>query len=101
MTEGFIDFSKSQTGRKWYGIAWSPPGGYRGGGFGGFKPPPPQISEVLTKSNRIANWAENVQCSYSNILISLKIAEFRTPTPQDVQKEGSKILKLFYISNDK
>ena len=26
--------------------------------------------------------------------LSLKIAEFRTPTPQDVQKEGSKILKL-------
>ena len=26
--------------------------------------------------------------------ISLKIAEFRTPTPQDVQKKGSKILKL-------
>jgi len=31
---------------------------------------------------------------HSNILISLKIAEFRTPTPQDVQKKGSKILKL-------
>jgi hypothetical protein len=28
------------------------------------------------------------------ILISLKIAEFRMPTPQDVQKKGSKILKL-------
>ena len=24
----------------------------------------------------------------------LKIAEFRTPTPQDVEKKGSKILKL-------
>jgi len=36
----------------------------------------------------------------------LKIAEFRTPTPQDVRKKGSKILKLigsqlFYISNEK
>ena len=31
---------------------------------------------------------------HSNILISLKIAEFRTPTPQDVKKKGSKILKL-------
>ena len=31
---------------------------------------------------------------YSNILISLKIAEFRMPTPQDVRKKGSKILKL-------
>jgi hypothetical protein len=33
-------------------------------------------------------------CSYSNILISLKIAEFRTPTTQDVRKERSKILEL-------
>ena len=37
---------------------------------------------------------------------SLKIAEFRKTTPQDVQKKGSKILKLpgsqlFYINNDK
>jgi hypothetical protein len=33
---------------------------YRGG-FGVFNPPPPpRNSEVLTKSNRIANWAENV-----------------------------------------
>jgi hypothetical protein len=30
--------------------------------------------------------------SYSNILINIEIAEFRTPTPQDVRKEGSKIL---------
>ena len=29
-----------------------------------------------------------------NILITLKIAEFRTPTPQDVPKKSSKILKL-------
>ena len=27
---------------------------------GGFKPPPPRNSEVLTESNRIADWAENV-----------------------------------------
>ena len=39
--------------------------------------------------------------------MSLKIAEFRTPAPHDIQKKGSKILKLpygsqlFYISNDK
>jgi hypothetical protein len=32
---------------------------YRRGVFGVFKPPP-QNSEVLTKSNQIANWAENV-----------------------------------------
>ena len=37
----------------------------------------------------------------------LKIAEFRTPTPEDIRKKGSEILKLpsvrilFYISNDK
>ena len=35
---------------------------------------------------------------------TLNIAEFRAPTPQDVRKKGSKILKLcsqlFYISND-
>jgi hypothetical protein len=51
------------------------------GGGGRDVPPSPRNSEVLTKLNRIANWAENVQSSYSNILISLKIAEFRTPTP--------------------
>ena len=39
------------------------------------------------------------ECSYSNILISLKIAEFRTPVPQDVQKKGSKILKLPPVRN--
>ena len=39
------------------------------------------------------------KCSYSNILISLKIAEFRTPTPQDVQRKGSKILKLPPVHN--
>ena len=39
--------------------------------------------------------------------MSLKIAEFRTPTPQDIREKGSKFLKLpygsqlFYISNDK
>jgi len=36
---------------------------------------------------------------HSNILISLKIAEFRTPTPQDVEKKGSKILKLPPVHN--
>jgi len=32
-------------------------------------------------------------------LISLKFAEFRTPIPQDVQKKGSKILKLPPVHN--
>ena len=36
---------------------------------------------------------------HSNILISLKIAEFRMPTPQDVRKKGSKILKLPPVRN--
>ena len=43
---------------------------------------------------------------HSIILISLKIAEFRTPTLQDVRKKVSEILnylgsQLFYINNDK
>ena len=62
-------------------------------GVWGFKPPP-RNPKVLTKSKRIANWAENVAHSCSNVLISLKIAEFRTPAPQDIRKKGSKILKL-------
>jgi len=33
------------------------------------------------------------------MLISLKIAEFRTPTLQDVQKKGSEILKLPPVRN--
>jgi hypothetical protein len=67
------------------------------GGLGSSNPPP-RNSEVLIKLSRIPSSVENisvtVQCSYSIILISLKIAEFRTPTPQDVRKKGSKILKL-------
>ena len=35
----------------------------------------------------------------SNILISLKIAEFRKPTPEDVQKKDIKILKLPPVHN--
>jgi len=57
---------------------------YRGR-FGGFKPPPPtpkfrRPSEIVPNSTRL--WK------------LLKIAEFGTPTPQDVRKKGSKILKL-------
>jgi len=29
----------------------------------------------------------------------LKLAEFRTPTPQDVRKKGSKVLKLPSVRN--
>ena len=52
------------------------------GGFGVFKPPP--------KSRRPSKMVLN-----STLLCKLlKIAEFRTPTPQDIRKKGSKILKL-------
>ena len=56
---------------------------YRGGGGLGVKPRPPKFwrpSKIVTNSTRL--WK------------LLKIAEFRTPTPQDVRKKGSKILKL-------
>ena len=36
---------------------------------------------------------------HSKILINLKIAEFRTPAPQDVRKKGSKILKQQPVRN--
>jgi len=54
-----------------------------GGGFGGSKPHPPKFrrpSKIVPNSTRL--WK------------LLKIAEFRTPTPQDVRKKGSKTLKL-------
>jgi len=66
-------------------------------GVWGLEPPSPKF-RVLTKANRIAIWAENVYCSYFNILISLKISEFRTSAPQDVWKKGSKILKLHKLA---
>ena len=52
------------------------------GGFGVFNPPPKfrRPSKIVPKLNPICE--------------NLKIAEFRTPTPQDVRKKGSKILKL-------
>ena len=49
---------------------------YRGGGLGGFQPPPTKISKVLQ------NRAE-----FNPIWKLLKIAEFRIPTPQDVRKK--------------
>ena len=59
-----------------------------GGVFGGSAPPPreiPKASKIVPNSTRL--WK------------MLKIAEFRTPTPQDVQKKGSKILKLPPVRN--
>ena len=56
----------------------------RGGGLGVFKPSPPRNSEGPPKSCQTQPDCEKLS----------KIAEFRTPTPQDVRKKGSKILKL-------
>jgi hypothetical protein len=50
-----------------------------GEGFGVFKPPSPEIPKALQNRAKIN---------------PIKIAEFRTPTHQDVRKKGSKILKL-------
>ena len=58
------------------------------GGLGGVQTPSPKFrrpSKILPNSTQL--WK------------LLKIAEFRTPTPQDVQKKGSKILKLPSVRN--
>ena len=59
-----------------------------GGGGGALKTPPPKFrrsSKIVPNSTRL--WK------------LLKIAEFRTPTPQDVWEKGSKILKLPLVRN--
>jgi len=61
---------------------------YRGGGGWGSTSPPPKFrrpSKIVPNSTRL--WK------------LLKIAEFRTPTPQNVRKKGSKILKLPSVRN--
>jgi len=55
---------------------------------GGFDPLPPEIPKALQ------NRAE-----LNPIWKMFKIAEFRTPTPQDVRKKGSKILILPPVRN--
>ena len=60
------------------------PVAYRGRGVEVFKPPPPRNSEGPLKSCQTHPDCENC----------VKIAEFRTPTPQDVRKKCSKFLKL-------
>jgi hypothetical protein len=58
------------------------------GGWG-FKPlPPPEILKALQNRAKL-----------NPIVKMLKIAEFRTPNPQDVRKKDSKILKLQPIRN--
>jgi len=56
------------------------------GGFGGWNPSKfRRPSKIVPNSTRL--W------------IRLKIAEFMTPTPQDVRKKGSKLLKLPPVRN--
>ena len=69
----------------------------KGGGVGEFKrPPPPEIPKVLQNRTKL-----------NPIVKTVKIAEFRTPTPQDYRKKrqyNSKTTvgsQLSYISNDK
>jgi len=62
----------------------------------GVSTPPPEIPKALQNRAKL-----------NPTVKTIKIAEFKTPTPQDVRKKRSKILKttagsqLFYISNDK
>jgi len=60
----------------------------RGEGLRDSTPPPPKFrrsTKIVPNSTRL--WKV------------LKIAEVRTPTPQDVRKKGSKILKLSSVRN--
>ena len=58
------------------------------GGFGGVRPPHPRNSEGPPKS-----------CQTTRLWKLLKIAVFRTPTPQDIREKGSKIIKLPPVRN--
>ena len=55
------------------------------GGVWGVQTPPPKIPKALQKIVRNSTWLWK---------LLKKIAEFMMPTPQDVRKKGSKILKL-------
>jgi len=59
----------------------------RGEGWGD-STPPPEIPKAL--QNRV---------KFNPIVKTVKITEFRTPTPKDVRKKGSKILKLPPVRN--
>ena len=61
---------------------------------GGLRVQPPKISKFW-QSRTGLQIGRKMLFSYSNILINIKIAEFRTPTPlRCSEKKGSKILKL-------
>ena len=63
---------------------------YRGGG--GFKIPPPPPPHKFRRPSKIVS-------NSTRLWKLLKIAEFWTPTPQDIRKKGSKILNLPSVRN--
>ena len=56
---------------------------YRGGVWG-VQTPPPEIPKALQNRAKLNPIVKTVK----------QVAEYRMPTPQDVRKKGSKILKL-------
>ena len=83
---GQSTFTKSRLKLNEFLTVWS--SGVPRGGLGVFKPPPPEILKALQNRAKLNPICEN-----------LKIAEFRTPTHQDVRKKCSKILKLPRFAN--
>jgi hypothetical protein len=61
---------------------------YRGGWGEGVKTPHPEIPKALQNRAKL-----------NPIVKTVKIAEFRKPTPQNVRKNVSKILKLPPVRN--
>jgi len=58
------------------------------GSWGFQTPPPPEIPKALQNRAKL-----------NPIVKAVKIAEFRTPAPQDVRKKVSKILKIPPVRN--
>ena len=61
--------------------------------------PTPDIPKVWQSQTGLQIERKMFIVFHSNILIILKIAEFRTPTPQDVREKGREILKLPPVCN--
>jgi len=59
-----------------------------GGGFVGFRPPPPEIPKALQNRAKL-----------NPTVKAVKTGEFRTPKPQDIREKGSKILKVPPVRN--